>query len=62
MGGFCFYFIFFICINMCIFDIVWKIGFGNMNILKKNFICNNFEVNLNNICCDWLDVDYYKIL
>lgn len=60
MGGSCPHFIFFTCINTCIFDIAWKAGSGNMNILKKNSTCNNSEANSNNIRCDRLDVDYHK--
>lgn len=62
MGGSCPHFIFFTCINTCIFDIAWKTGSGNMNILKKNSTCNNSEANSNNIRCDRLDVDYHKTL
>lgn len=53
---------FFTCINTCIFDIAWKAGSGNMNILKKNSTCNNSEANSNNIRCDRLDVDYHKTI
>lgn len=53
---------FFTCINTCIFDIAWKAGSGNMNILKKTSTCNNSKANSNNIRCDRLDVDYHKTI
>lgn len=63
MGGSCPHFIFFFtCINTCIFDIAWKAGSGNMNILKKTSTCNNSVANSNNIRCDRLDVDYHKTI